>query len=200
MRKLLVTGLVLFSAAFYAQKREKGAIELTPKIGYASSNYYSDEDISNSALSSVNIGADADFFFNNRWSIRSGLFYQTMGSKYRGYMGNSVGTIKEKLHYLTVPVNANWHFGSTRKWNLNFGPSFGFLTAAGINDFDVKDQVNSFQLGLNYGIGYKIEVNESFSILIDYQGMTGLTEVPKDAPYTLKNTYSTFNIGAVLKL
>jgi len=200
MRKLFLSGLLLFSIAFYAQKREKGAIELTPKIGYASSNYYSDENINNSALSSVNFGADADFFFNDRWSLRSGLFYQMMGSKYRGYMGYNVGTIKEKLHYITLPVNANWHFGSTRKWNLNFGPSFSFMTSAEMNGEDIKDEANAFQLGLSYGIGYKIEVNEKFSILIDYQGITGLTDVPKDAPYTLKNVYSSFNVGAVIKL
>lgn len=200
MKNLLVTLICLFSVSFFGQKREKGTIELTPKIGYATSNYYSDEDISNSSLSSVNIGGDFDYYFNNRWSLRSGLFYQTMGSKYPGYIGSYIGTIKEKLHYLTVPVNANWHFGSTRKWNLNFGTSFGFLSAAEINGYDMKDEVNSFQLGLNYGIGYKIEVNENFSILIDYQGMTGLTDLPKDASYTLKNSYSAFNVGAVIKL
>lgn len=192
MKKILLTATILFSMYGFSQTREKGTIELTPLIGYGSSNYYSSEDINNSAISSINFGANGDYYFNNRWSLRSALLYQKMGSKAVGF--------KDELNYLTIPVNANWHFGSTRKWNLNFGPSAGFLMSAETNGIDIKDEANSFQLGFNIGIGYKIEVNENFGILIDYQGMSGLTEVAKDAPVSFKNSYGAFNIGAVLKL
>ena len=65
---------------------------------------------------------------------------------------------------------------------------------------DIKDLANSFQFGLAYGVGYKIEVSERISILIDFQGMTGLSEVPKESDFTIKNAYSAFNIGGVFKL
>lgn len=197
MKKVLVV-ITLFVLGFVnAQERSKGDAELTPIIGYASSNYYGEENLNNSTLSSVNLGVNVDYFFNDRWSLRSGLLYQTMGSEITSFY-------TEKLGYLTIPVNANWHFGSTRKWNLNFGPSLGFLMAADAEDRnvsrDIKDLANGFQLGLAYGIGYKIEVNEKFSILIDYQGMAGLTDVPKEAGFTIKNAYSSFNLGGVIKL
>lgn len=116
-----------------------------------------------------------------------------MGTQFFGY--------EEKLNYLTLPVNANWHFGSTRKWNLNFGPSIGFLMSAENNNgVDLKDITNSTQIGLNYGIGYKIEVNEKFSILVDFQGMTGLSEIDKSGVFGLKNAASSFNVGGVFKL
>lgn len=169
-------------------------------VGVATANYYSSEDLANSSITTANFGVNGDYFFNNRWSLRSALLLQTMGSEYRYIEPGLSVNFKDKLNYLTIPVNANWHFGSTRKWNLNFGPSFGFLMFAKANDVDVKDYVNSFQLGLNYGIGYKIEVSEKFSILIDYQGMTGLTEVIKDTPIEIKNMYSSFNVGGVIKL
>lgn len=134
-----------------------------------------------------------DYFFNDRWSLRSGLLYQTMGTQFFGY--------EEKLNYLTLPINANWHFGSTRKWNLNFGPSIGFLMSAENNQGqDLKDLVNSTQFGLSYGIGYKIEVNEKFSILVDFQGMTGLSEIDKEGVFNIKNAASSFNVGGVFKL
>ena len=116
-------------------------------------------------------------------------------------MGSELsGGFKEKINYLTLPVNANWHFGSTRKWNLNFGPSIGFVMSAKFDGNDIKDLVVATQVGLNYGIGYKIFVNEKFSILIDYQGMTGLTGIDDSGDTSLKNAYGSFNLGAVIKL
>lgn len=194
MKKVLLFAIAILAFSFAnAQVREKGTIELLPQIGYSSANYYGEENLNNSSLSSVTFGVGADYFFNNRWSLRSGLHYQTMGSEI-------TSSYEEKLNYLTIPVNANWHFGSTRKWNLNFGPSFGFLMSAKGGGEDIKDLANTFQFGLAYGIGYKIQVNEKFSILIDFQGMSGLSEVPKESDYTLKNAYSAFNVGGVFKL
>lgn len=194
MKKMVFAALAVLVFGFAnAQNREKGAIELIPQIGYSSANYYGEANLNNSSLSTVTFGVGADYFFNDRWSLRSGLHFQTMGSKLSS-------SYEEKLNYLTVPVNANWHFGSTRKWNLNFGPSFGILMSAKGGGEDIKDLANSFQFGLAYGVGYKIEVSERISILIDFQGMTGLSEVPKESDFTIKNAYSAFNIGGVFKL
>ncbi|MCU4188604.1 porin family protein [Flavobacterium sp. HXWNR29] len=194
MKKIFFAAIAVMVFGFTnAQNREKGAIELIPQIGYSSANYYGESDLESNAISGVTFGVGADYFFNDRWSLRSGLHYQKMGAE-------GSGGYEEKLNYLTLPVNANWHFGSTRKWNLNFGPSFSMLMSAENNFGDIKDSANSFQLGLAYGIGYKIEVNEKFSILVDFQGITGLTEVPKDSDFTLKNAYSSFNVGGVFKL
>jgi hypothetical protein len=188
MKKLFIAAItVLAFGSANAQNREKGTTELTPFIGYSSSNYYG-EDINNSSLGAVAFGVDADYFFNDRWSLRSGLLYQTMGTTFRSY--------EEKVNYLTIPVNANWHFGSTRKWNLNFGPSVGFLMSAKDNDgTNLKEYFETTQIGLNYGIGYKIFVNENISVLIDYQGMTGLSKIDKSGNTNLKNMYGTFNVG-----
>ena len=192
MKKLVLSAMAVFAFTFSnAQSREKGTIELIPQIGFSSSNYYGgDSGPGNNATSSVSYGVGADYFFNDRWSLRSGLLYQTMGSEY--------GEFEDKLNYLTIPVNANWHFGSTRKWNLNFGPSVGFIMSAETNGEDVKEFVNSTQVGLNVGIGYKIEVSPTFSILVDYQSMTGLTDVAKE--FSFRNSYGSFNAGAVIKL
>jgi hypothetical protein len=194
MKKIILTIAVVLTATIAnAQLREKGAIELAPQIGYATANYYGENNLNNNSLGGVAFGLGADYFFNDRWSLRSGLLYQPMGSD----LG---GGFKEKINYLTLPVNANWHFGSTRKWNLNFGPSIGFVMSAKFDGNDIKDLVVATQVGLNYGIGYKIFVNEKFSILIDYQGMTGLTGIDDSGDTSLKNIYGSFNLGAVIKL
>lgn len=194
MKKIILSAAALLVFGFSnAQLREKGAIELTPQIGYASANYYgNDVESGNGTLSSVTFGVSGDYFFNDRWSLRSGLFSQTMGTTVLG--------LQEELNYITIPVNANWHFGSTRKWNLNFGPSFGILTSAETDGVDIKEAVNGTQLGLNIGIGYKIEVSEKFSILVDYQSLSGLNNVAKDAAFTFKNSFGSFNVGGVIKM
>lgn len=196
MKKIILTIAVALTATFAnAQLREKGAIELAPQIGFSSSNYYGgDVGSENDPISGVAFGVGADYFFNNRWSLRSGLMFQKMGTEI------SSVDYKEELNYITIPLNANWHFGSTRKWNLNFGPSIGFLTSAKANGTDVKDQANTTQVGFNIGIGYKIEVSPKFSVLIDYQGLAGLTDVSKDSDVSFKNNYGSFNVGGVFKL
>ena len=176
-------------------QNEKGTFELTPIIGFASSNYTSSKKLSNDPITSTDFGSYADYYFNNRWSIRSGFLFQTMGSEYRD------GIIyTEKLKYLTLPINANWHFGKTRNWNLNFGFSLGFLNSATSNGHDIKKLVNNNQFGLSFGIGYKFKITEKFGILIDFQGMSGLSEVAKESQIPLYNSHSAFNVGGVFKL
>jgi hypothetical protein len=192
MKKILVISSLLLSFLSYAQLREKGTTELIPVIGSASSNYYGQTNLSNEPLSSVNLGVQGDYFYSNRWSLRSGLLFQKMGSQFGGFF-------KEELNYISIPVNANWHFGST-KWNLNFGPTFGLLTAANSNGVDIKSDLNGFQYGLQVGIGYKLQLSEKFSILLDYQSMSGLSKVSKDSQNQLKNSYGSFDLGAVFKL
>lgn len=194
MKKVILTAAAVFAFGFAnAQSREKGDIELIPQIGYSSANYYGDQIGSvNEYLSAITFGVGGDYYFNDRWSVRSGILFQTMGT--------AIGNSEEQLKYLTVPVNANWHFGGTRKWNLNFGPSVGFLMSAKADGLDIKDAANATQIGLNVGIGYKIEINEKISILLDYQSLSGLSAVAKDTDLKFKNTFGSFNVGGVFKL
>lgn len=193
MKKIILTIAVALTATFAnAQLREKGTIEVIPQIGYSSANYSGDNTSGNDPVGAFAFGVGGDYFFTNRWSLRSGLFFQTMGTEFPGF--------KEKLNYITIPLNANWHFGSTRKWNLNFGPSIGFLTSAESNGVDVKDMANTTQIALNVGIGYKIEVSPKISILIDYQEQFGLSDITKTSDNSIRNSYGAFDLGVVFKI
>ena len=190
MKKIILATAILCVGMTQAQEREKGTIEIIPHVGFTISDFSGSDASDNGALSSLNFGVGADYYLNNRWSIRSGINYQTMGS--------DVDDEILGLSYLTIPLNANWHFGKTRKWNLNFGPSVGFLTYAKHGDLGVKDAFNSVQVGLNVGIGYKFELTKKLSLLVDYQGMAGLTDASKE--FSLKNNYGSLNAGLVFKL
>jgi long-subunit fatty acid transport protein len=186
---LFFVGLMFTSATFFAQIRETGTIELIPFIGYSSSNLAGDYAEDFNERGAFNFGAIGDYYFNDRWSFRSGLNFNSMGASFLG--------ADLKLDYLNIPLNANWHFGGTRKWNLNFGLTPGFLLNAEVEGEDVKDMVESFQLSLSYGIGYKIEITDTFSILVDYQGLYGMTNINSEGGDNNVNYGSSFNAGAV---
>lgn len=197
MKKIVLAAALLLSVFGFSQQREKGDIELAPILGVGFSNYYSgDVGSFNSNITKATFGAQADLYFNNRWSLRSGLMYQVMGSRYIN--------VEENLFYLTLPVNANWHFGSTRKWHLNFGPSFSFLTdtkaTIGNEVLVIDGVVNNFQIGLSLGIGYKLEINENFGLSISYNENVGFTNVSKSNDFSFRNTHSAIWLGAVFKL
>ena len=116
-------------------------------------------------------------------------------------MGAQDDFLELKLDYVNIPLNANWQFGATRKWNLNFGLTPGFLVKADAEGIDVKEMFTTFQLGFSYGIGYKLEISQNFSLLIDYQGVVGLTNIVDESDVSsTTNTGSSINLGAVFVL
>ena len=191
MKKIILVAMVAFGlTTVQAQQREKGTVEIIPHFGFTISDFSGSDAADNGAVSSLKFGVGADYYLNNRWSIRTGLNYETMGS--------DVDDTITGLSYVTIPLNANWHFGKTRKWNLNFGPSVGFLTFAESGNVDVKDAFNKVQIGFNAGIGYKFELTKKLNLLVDYQSMAGLTDASKD--FSIKNNYGSLNVGLVFKL
>ena len=191
MKKLLFIICILSFLTASSQIRERGDIELYPTVGVSQSG----TDLFTNARSSVKFGVLGDYFFNDRWSLRSGLVSWDMGDEGFLFFVRDFET-----NYIHIPVNANWHFGSTRKWNLNFGLSAGFLTSAEENGVDIKDQIESFQLGISYGIGYKLELSEKFSILFDWQAFAGITDYLTSETAEEENIATSLSIGAVFKL
>lgn len=202
MKKTLFFALCS-SFALHAQVREKGAIEIAPFIGYSQANYYGDVGIGIEAVGNPYVGVNAELYMNDRWSLRTGVEYRMMGSSGDPDFFFS-RSFKENLDFVSVPFHAGYHFGKTRKWYLNFGPTVDFLTKAESNGQDIKQGMNTVQLGLGIGIGYKIYVNEHFSIALDHQEYLSLVNNLKfDArgtnPY-IANYFGSFSVKAVFKL
>jgi len=203
MRKIFYCWLFLFPFLGISQIREKGDIELTPIVGYSASYHIHSTLLGALPISGVQFGVYGDYFLNDRWSVRSGLLYQKMGAEKIDLVIIS-NDYSEKTNYITLPLTMNLHFGSTRKWYINYGVSVGALTSAKADYYDgngyvnIKDVANSFQFGVNVGIGYKFEVSEKFSIAIDNSNMLGLTKTTKEKKGN--NYYISFNVGGVFKL
>ena len=200
MKKLLFAGFMLLSIISNAQTNAKGDFTIAPQIGLAVSTYTASENVTFNYRTAFALGAGAEYYFNNRWSIRSGLFYAPMGAE------DDFDTI-DKLNYLSIPLNANWHFGSNRNWYLNFGLAGNILLSAKTEfsngeEFDIEEAIKSGDIGFNAGIGYKFLINENTQLFADYQGYNGFVDIIDgfEFPYELRNASSTFNFGAIIKL
>lgn len=203
MKHLICFGLLIISLLCHGQTRDTGDIELTPIIGYSSSNQLGSFLFGSSQVSGIQLGVYGNYFINNRWSLRTGLLYQKMGANNYDVEIFS-NEYSERTNYLTVPLTVNYHFGADRNWYVNYGIAVGFLTSAEANYgdgngfVDINNVANSTQFGINGGIGYKFEISPKFLIIIENSNIIGLTDTTKEKKD--KNFYMSFNVGTVFKM
>lgn len=185
------------------QIREKGSIELTPIIGYSDSYQLDSFLFGASSVSGIQFGIYGNYFLNNRWSLRTGLLYQKMGTNTVDFF-IFANEYSERTNYLTIPLTINYHFGTRRNWYINYGVGIGFLTSAeaNYNDgngyVDLNDLANPTQFGINLGIGHKFNILPKFLVVIENSNFVGVTDTTEQK--VGKNFYLSFNIGAIFKI
>jgi len=208
MKKTFYSLLALLSLSAAATAQTKGNIEMGINGGVNFSSvtgtdyyydYYGYGGQTSESSTSFNVGVSLDYYFSDRWSIKVKGIYDRKGWDNGSIEHNGDFYVTDyNLDYITVPVMANWHFGSKRAWYLNFGPYVGFLTNAkdARFDTDVKDRFKSTDAGLAYGIGVKIPVNSKLKIFFEYEGQTGLAEI-YDVDYedNFTTNRGSFNVG-----
>ena len=202
MKKIvLVVAIAVFGFTTSNAQSDKGDFTLAPQIGVNLATYYAgSSNVTFNNRNSFAGGLVGEYYFSNRWSLRSGLLYDPMGVK------DGFDNV-DKLNYLTIPLNANWHFGSNRNWYLNFGLGVAFLLSAeaDLSDgttVDLKDSVPGTDFGLMLGIGYKFDISDNFQLCIDYQGYGGFSNLDEanNLPFDVRNSRSSFNIGGIFNL
>lgn len=159
-----------------------------------------------SSRTSFNAGVSGEYYFSDRWGLKAKLIYDSKGWS-NGFI-NTV-TTDYKLNYITLPIMANWHFGSNRNWYLNFGPYVGFLVNAEDSELglDLKDEFKSTDFGFAFGIGYKFKINDNIKLYIEFDGQSGFSDIFEENSgdlirtiSTIRNVRSSFNIGALFNL
>lgn len=200
MKKLLLlVAISVIGLKHVEAQSDSGDFTIAPQIGLNLSNYTSTENLNNKVRTAFNAGVIAEYYFSDRWSLRSGLLYDSKGT----IVTQSGEDFIDKLNYIALPIHANWHFGSNRNWFLNFGPTLGFIASAKADvpngEIDIKDQLAStFDVGLSVGIGYKFDVSDDTQLYIQYQGYSGFISVI-DADFSVLNATSAFNLGVIFQ-
>jgi opacity protein-like surface antigen len=201
MKKTLTTIIILaaFTTTTFAQQK-KGDVEFGVHIGYSASGV-SNSDLVNSSISSAfNAGIATDFYFSNRWSLKTKLIFDQKGwgSGFFSNVDNKKFITDFRLNYITLPIMANWHFGKKRNWYLNFGPYAGYLAGAKATDIsvDVKDFFHNVDFGLAAGIGTKIRLSNNLKLLIEYDDQEGLIDIFKvNSGSAVRNSRASINVG-----
>ena len=197
-KELLMAVFVLgLNTVLFAQK--KGDVEFGFNVGFNNSTV-SNSDVSADTAYGLNLGGSVDYYFSDRWSIKGKLIYDQKGWD-NGFFEDNFGssfTTDYNVNYLTVPVMANWHFGSKRNWFLEFGPYMGFLLNAEEVRFgtDVTDGFSSTDFGLALGIGVKIPLSDKLKLFFEYEGQGGMADIFKVNEFSrVTNSRSSLNIG-----
>ncbi len=203
MKKILITILVILGAysATFAQQT-KGDVELGIYAGFSYANVSGGGLVNAGNKSGFNAGVAADFYFSNRWSLKTKLIFDQKGwgDGFFSTVNDNNSNFKTdyRLNYITLPVMANWHFGKKRNWYLNFGPYVGYLAAAKATDIstDVKDYFHNTDFGIAAGIGTKIRLSDNIKLLLEYDEQAGLTDIFKSNPGSaIRNGRASLNVG-----
>ncbi len=207
MKKLLLMTAIICGMAKMNAQADKGDFEVGAGIGVniASVDVPSNNGTSTDANVGINIAFVGEYYFSDRWGIKSRLIYDQKG------WGNGFVELEEEIYttdynltYLTIPVMANWHFGSTRKWHLNFGPYAGFLLNAEdeARGMDLKEGFKSTDFGIVFGLGYKFPIAENTKLFIEYEEQYGLVDIFEQniGGSAVVNSRTSFNVGVLFLL
>jgi hypothetical protein len=77
------------------------------------------------------------------------------------------------------------------------------LTSAKDSEFqaDIKNQINSSDYGLAYGLGYKVKINDTIKLFLECDGLMGIKNIiAGDNEYSIWNSRGAYNIGVLINL
>jgi len=207
MKKVFTTLLILLGIYSVSSAQKRNTTEFGANIGYNAANIdYSHSDGSNDYKGGFNAGVSLEYYFSDRWGFKGKVIYDQKGwgnASLNFPDGSSVDGATIHLDYITIPLMADWHFGRTRNWYLNFGTYLGFLLNAkeSVDNTDLKDGFNNTDFGLALGIGVKFPISNKVKFFIEADGQSGLTDIFKDNPYSsIRNTRSSLNIGFLIPM
>ena len=172
-RIVCLIGLLAFVAApaFAVENMSAGV-----KAGYNMANVSTDPDSDSDFRSGLALGGYLGVPINQQFSIQPEALFSMKGSE----AADGSGSLK--LNYIEIPVLAKATFLPQSKAHpmLFAGPSLAYnvtaKTALGDSEFDVKDNVSSFDMGLVFGGGLDYPLSSGAkSIGIDIRYTMGLT-------------------------
>jgi hypothetical protein len=108
--------------------------------------------VSPDARTSFHAGAFATFKFG-MFGLQPEVLYNSVGSKFDDEV--------TKIDYVSVPVLLRLNFAKIV--NIHAGPQFGILLSAKFEDEDVKDQMESSDLGIAFGAGVDLPMGLTLS-------------------------------------
>ncbi len=127
----------------------------------------SGDDIPDSGITTAfHFGVMAEINVFDKFSFQPELLYSDQG------YATDTNTIV--FNYINVPLMAKYYV--TERFSFEAGPQVGFMISAKNEGTDIKDQLNSFDFGLNLGIGYKLDNGLNFGARYNL-GLSNINDV-----------------------
>lgn len=199
MTKFFIISLIVLGFATTAFAQTKNSTEVGFSVGYNAATVTADGATNTKRRAGFSAGFLADHYFSDSWSLFGKLIYDQKGWA-NGYITTPTSSTYTDYHlnYLTIPVLAEWHFGRTKNWYLNFGPYASILLSASetATNYPIKDFISNVDAGLDLGIGVKFPVADKTKFFIEFNGEGGVTDIFKNnSGSSIYNSLGNVSIG-----
>jgi len=132
-------------------------------------------------VTSFNFGVLSEIPISDKFSFQPELMYSGQGYSFND---NTIA-----LSYLNIPLMGKYYL--TKGLSLEAGPQIGFLLSAKNEKTDVKDSFNTFDFGVNFGLGYKLDNGLNFGARYNL----GLTNINNLDNSSIENKNGVFQIS-----
>lgn len=188
MKKLLLSVAIVATAlTVNAQKFKVGLGGAFNSTWLMNKNVFdADDDLDIAMTFGGSFGLKTQYYFNDKLGLELGIMRTGHNQKYDLSDGDE--HVKLKLRYLDVPLLLR--VGGDKGAYFEFGPQFGFLTSAkedydskanifDYSDKDVKNSLNSTNIGIILGFGADVDLSESFTLVAGFRLGYGFSDVTK---------------------
>lgn len=193
MKKIILMVITVFTFGFVnAQEKADMAFGVKGGLNISTITNADVDGVNSKSLIGFHVGFFGEFMISNKFAIQPEVLYSAQGTEleFEGVSGDL------KLDYITIPVMAKYYVADA--FSIELGPQIGFLVSAkaksGGESEDVKDELKSTDVSLNFGAGYDITPN--FMIGVRYSfGLTRLQDEIFPGEDESKNSVFQISVG-----
>ena len=208
MKKIILSVAAMLTFGFVSAQE----VEFGVKGGVNIANFTGDETDDLESKIGFHIGGFAEIKISEKFSVQPELLFSTQGTKMKEkYSEDGFDydvSAKINTSYINIPIMAKLYV--TEGFSLEAGPQIGFLmsaktkaeatvsaggiTQSGSEEVDVKDQFNTVDFGLNFGLGYKFTENLSAGARYNL-GLSDINKEVEGEAISVKNSVIQVSIG-----
>ncbi|MBW2962958.1 porin family protein [Mesonia aestuariivivens] len=180
MKKLVFVGLIMIFGLSTGLAQE---VQFGAKAGINFATLSGDQTSDFETVTSFNVGVVSEISISEKFSFQPELMYSRQGYSF----GDNVIA----LNYLNLPLMGKYYL--TEGLSIEAGPQIGYLLSADNEGDDVEDSFNSFDFGVNFGVGYKLDNGLNFGVRYNL-GISDVNEL-KEVKNTYKNDVFQVSVG-----
>jgi hypothetical protein len=185
MKNIFLTATILINCIAFSQtnldsKSNSKSLSFGIKAGINVANFtdFKEPGYNTSPRTGFNVGGYLNYKFSEKIAIQPELIYSTQGSVTEGFASGINVKASYLLDYIAVPVMFKYY--ATKNFSLEFGPQFSFNISKKLKgesagttltfdldqfliDNGLNAKVNTFDFGLNLGLGYQLNNGLNFN-------------------------------------